>query len=577
MQKNFVIEKKSGSVIATENTSLIRKLGAHKGILVLLLFAAALIFPNLGKNALWNDEGDNAYWGLSIKKSGLPVAWDGRNFSSEDLGRLTDNLVMVTLPWLPLYATAASMSVFGETTWAARFPFALAGWATVLALYLLVWRATKDKKTALYSAGMLLLCVPFLLYTRSCRYYAFVMLFTCLALWAFLKLDDRRKAPVFALLILLLFYSLYLPAICVLSALVFLTLVYKPFHKYRRGLWVSLLIVIPCTLPWLLWTYSRFSGDVSALPLSSGELIPRVGQVMIEVGAVAPLLGWVVFLFMRKKDLLKKNAPLLVLCGTVFAVSVFADICMHDAGRMAMLGIRHYCVIIPLAAVISALLVLCTGRMRWQTNVILLLVLGATHLGGNLLPWLVFRLKNPDATPKRAGMIHVPKFWWQIVFRGEIPGYLLELCKDNPGIVDVICQTLLEKASPGDKLLVNYEGESIYFYTRMPQAGKLDPSHPAYQLAKQHKVPDYVFDVGAANWVVWRPIWGSYRNSYSHILRAKVSWQAGKKSVTEVARIKDAGWENRPNLYYHRFPVFGYIYTGAWPNSPPDAIILHVE
>ncbi len=562
----------------TENNSLIRKLGAHKGILVLLFFAAALIFPNLGRDVLWNDEGDTAYWGLSIKHSGLPLAWDGRNFIAEDPGGLTENLVYVALPWLTPYITAASMALFGETTWAARFPFALAGWATVLALYLLVWRATKEKKTALYSAGMLLLCVPFLLYARSCRYYALVMLFTCLALWLFLRLDNLRKVPVFALLIILLFYSLYLPAICVLSALLFLTLVYKPFHKYRKGLWISLLIVIPCTLPWLLWTYSSFVKEVSALPLSSGELISRAGQVLIEAGAAAPLLGWLVLLFSGKKLLLKKNAPLLVLCGTVFAVFVSADICMHSAYTMSLTGIRYYTGIIPLAAVISGLLVLCTDRMRWQTNVILLLALGATHLGGNFLPWLMFRSENPDGTSvEKTRMIHVPKVWWQMVFRCEIPGYLLELCRDNPGTVDAICEVLREHANSNDTLFVNYEWESIYFYTRMPQAGKLAPEDPVCRIARRHGVPDYVFDAGAANWVVWRPAWGSYRKGDDHIRQAETSWRTQRKTVTEIARIKDTIWENQPNLYYHRFPVFRYIYSGVRPDFVPDAVIFRVE
>ena len=565
-------------MLTAENNSLIRKLGAHKGILVLLLLAAALIFPNLGRDVLWNDEGDTAYWGLSIKHSGLPLAWDGRNFSSEDTVGLTEDLVYVNMPWLSLYAAAASISLFGETAFAARLPFALAGWVTVLALYLLVWRATKEKKAALYSAGMLLLSVPFFLYARSCRYYAFVMLFTCLALWLFLKLDSLRKVPVFALVIILLFYSLYLPAICVLAALIFLTLAYKPFHKYRKGLWISLLIVIPCTVPWLLWTYSHFSKDVSTLPLSSGELISRAGQVMIEVGAAAPLLGWLALLFMGKKPLLKKNAPLLVLCGTVFAAFVSADICMHDAYNMALRGIRHYTGIIPLAAVISGLLVLCTGRTRRQTNVFLFLVLGATHLGGNFLPWIMFRSEYPDGTnPEKSKMIHVPKFWWQMVSRCEIPGYLLELCRDNPGTVDEICKVLREHASPNDTLFVNYEWESIYFHTRMPQAGKLDPSLPGYRIAKQHKVPDYVFNTDAAIWVVWRPGWGFAYNGTLHILQARDSWRAQGKKMTEVARIKDTIWENRENLYDHRFPVFGHIYSGVRPDSFPDAVIYRVE
>jgi hypothetical protein len=549
----------------------------HKGILLLLLLAAALIFPNLGRDALWNDEGDTAYWGLSIMHSGLPLAWDGRNFDAQDPGGFTDNLVYVALPWVTPYITAASMLLFGETAWAARFPCAMAGLGTVLMLYLLVLRATGEKKTALYSAAMLLLCVLFFLYARSCRYYAFIMLFTCAALWAFLKLDVPRRVPLFALSTILLFYSLYPPAICVLAALAFLTVVYKPFHKYRRGFWLSLLIIVPATLPWLLYIYYTLS-DITPLPLSLEELSSRVGQVMIEVGVAAPLLGWLGLLVLAKKPLLKKSRDLLVLCGTTMVALASADICMHDTVKMAMFGIRHYSGIIPLAAAMSSLLVLCIGRTRWQTNVILLLVLGATHLGGNLLPWLMFKSEDLAGTNlQKTYRLHVPKVWWQMIFRCEIPGYLLELCRDNPGAVNEICKVLREHANPNDTLFVNYEWESIYFYTRMPQAGKLAPEDPVYKTARQHEIPEYVFDASAANWVVWRPVWGWHRYGDNHMQRALAVWAKQGRTVTEVARIKETVWENRPNLYYHRFPVFGYIYQGFSSGSFSDAVILRVK
>jgi hypothetical protein len=544
-----------------------------------LLFAAGLIFPNLGRDALWNDEGDTAYRGLSVCQSGRPLAWDGTHFNAEDAHAVTEDLTLATLPWLPFYATAASMTLFGETTWAVRLPFALAGWVTILMVYLLTWHTVKNKNTALCSAGLLLLSVQFLLYARSCRYYAFVMLFTCLALWFFLKLDNRRKIPVFSLTIILLFHSLYLPAICVLAALAALTVVYTPFHKYRRGFWLSLLITVPATLPWLLWVLPRLGADTEGTLSSLSELGPRVAQSMIEVSIAAPLLGWIGLLFLVKKPFLKNGGDLLVLCGTVTATFVCADICIHNPDQMANMGLRHSSGIIPLAAIISSVLVFSAGHTVWKRNVILLLLLGTTHLGGNFFPWLI--LKSEHSTNKKASktkLIHAPDRWWKMVFRCEIPGYFLELCTDNPGTTTAICQTLLKHANPDDILFANYAWEPLYFYTRMPQAGKLgDPSHPAYEIARRHDLPNYVFDASAADWVVWRPGWSFYRNGEEQLYQALVAWKGQGKTWTEIARIKDTLWENRPNVYYHRFPVFGYIYPGTWPTSFPEAVILRVE
>ena len=52
------------------NPSIRAVLASHRGLVIVLLCAAALIFPNLGKDTLWNDEGDTAYWALSLNLGG---------------------------------------------------------------------------------------------------------------------------------------------------------------------------------------------------------------------------------------------------------------------------------------------------------------------------------------------------------------------------------------------------------------------------------------------------------------------------------------------------------------------------
>jgi hypothetical protein len=250
---------------------------------------------------------------------------------------------------------------------------------------------------------------------------------------------------------------------------------------------------------------------------------------------------------------------------------------MHSADQMATFGLRHYCGIIPLAAVLSGLLIVCTDRKLWAT-MLLMLLLGATHLGGNFFPWFISRSENQDrATLKKITQMHVPDHWLKMVFRYEIPGYLLELFIDNPGTTTEICKVLLEQTAPGDKLFVNYAWEPIYFYTRLQQVGKLAPISPAYKLARQHGVPEEVADASAADWAVWRSGWGFYQYGDKHWKYARAQWKKQGKTLTEVARIKDTLWENRPNLYFHRFPGFGYLYPNPWPVSFPDAVIYHVE
>src|SRR6185436_14799899 len=113
----------------TETSSRVPR---HAAIGIVLVVAAALTFPSLGRDALWADEGDTAVLAASILKFGVPTAWDGVTFSDSDYGdRLTADFVMVSHPWVQYYAVAAAFAVFGESAFAARVPFALAGVLTI--------------------------------------------------------------------------------------------------------------------------------------------------------------------------------------------------------------------------------------------------------------------------------------------------------------------------------------------------------------------------------------------------------------------------------------------------------------
>src|SRR6202140_5385094 len=132
------------------------KLPRHWPLAVVGIIGAVFIFTNLGSDYLWEDEGDTAALASNILKFGVPKAWDGAAFLDSDHGaRLNRDLVMVTHPWVQYYLTAASFLVFGQNTFAARFPFAVAGWMSILFVYLFVWQVTGNRWAA-FSAAVLL-------------------------------------------------------------------------------------------------------------------------------------------------------------------------------------------------------------------------------------------------------------------------------------------------------------------------------------------------------------------------------------------------------------------------------------
>src|SRR6266513_2660839 len=178
--------------------SLIRRvsdsLRAHWPFVTVAVLGLALLFTNLGTDYLWADEGDTAVLASSILKSGVPKAWDGVTFTDSDFGaRVNNDLVMVSSPWLQYYLAAASFWLFGENTFAARLPFAFAGWLTILLVYRLIWQSTADRRAALCGAILMICSVQFLLFCRQSRYYALAMLFTLLLIETFLRMKTSRQ------------------------------------------------------------------------------------------------------------------------------------------------------------------------------------------------------------------------------------------------------------------------------------------------------------------------------------------------------------------------------------------------
>src|SRR5262245_769999 len=165
--------------------------------------AAALLFWNLTDTYLWQDEANTAVLAVRLFKYGRPLAYDGRNLLSDDnfaamdrrsidertrdpapavadcirRGAMTRDHMWTYHPWGQFVLAGLSIAVLGQTTFAARFPFALAGLATVLALYWLVRRYLGSAHIAALSCALLTLNVYWLLHSRQSRYYPLSSLF----------------------------------------------------------------------------------------------------------------------------------------------------------------------------------------------------------------------------------------------------------------------------------------------------------------------------------------------------------------------------------------------------------------
>ena len=200
------------------SSPIIRESGAGRRLEVLApaiiaILAAILLFWALTEKYLWQDEAATAVLAVRMLKYGRPIAYDGKNLLTIDMQDDDDDSALAvrtkdpqaaidyyvaqgnfksdtTWKWQPwgLFAIAAvSIKLLGQTTLAARLPFALAGLATVPLLFYLVRRQFGSLRAAAL-ASMLLVCNTFwILHARQCRYYSVSGLFLVLTLAAYAR------------------------------------------------------------------------------------------------------------------------------------------------------------------------------------------------------------------------------------------------------------------------------------------------------------------------------------------------------------------------------------------------------
>lgn len=555
------------------------------------MIGAVLMFTNLGSNYLWEDEGDTAALAVNILKFGVPKAWDGVSFLDSDKGaRLNEELVMVSHPWLQYYLTAASFALFGENNCAARLPFALAGWLTILATYLCVYDLTQNRWTSVCSSALLTGSVQFLLFCRQCRYYPLSMFLGCLLVWIFFRMRSARPTVLFAVISILLFHS-HPFGIVLVGALGLISFGCPSFASQRRFYCLASPAIAIFTLPWIALAHSGYAEN-SQLARSAAQFCGRLVQYVIECASVTPLVGIVILGLIcalrwalqaktgdpgsekPQQELLGKNQSglLLVTFVTLFCYDVTIA-STESTDDLWHIGIRYTTAIMPLTAMAAAVLIMKISRARVAIWLSILLLFLLTTVA-QMTPWIFWGRKVATFDGKEVIEAHLPRNYAdRFLNTGYLLAFLRELRQENPGTFAKICQFLRENAKAGDVVITNYDWEPLYFYTRLPQALKVFPDYPIYQATKQKGLPDYVFDIDCVRWVIWRPIWDGYLGFFGYEVSRQIL--QGGAQVTEVAQFEETIWENRPEVHLHRFPEEIYFFTA--PENYPRAGIYRVD
>jgi 4-amino-4-deoxy-L-arabinose transferase-like glycosyltransferase len=570
--------------------SLIRRaydrLRAHWPFVTVAVLGLALLLTNLGTDYLWADEGDTAVLASSVLKFGVPKAWDGVTFTDSDLGaRENQQLVMVGTPWVQYYVAAASFLLFGQNTFATRLPFALAGWFTVLLGFQLIRRLTGDWKAA-FSGALLMLCsVQFLLYAREARYYALSMLFTCWLISIFFRMKSARDSILFAAVAVLLFHT-HPVGTAVLAALAVLTLTYSPLSEQRRWFWLACAPVLVFTVPWFF--YARLGYTQMSTPLRAvGELFARIVQYLLETASITPLVGIIALLFVlliqwrRERSQIHASSPgsgdeeasrgsetepthsprsnvflnpqergfLLLVGASILCFAVIISL-TQEVTSLRIIGLRYTAAVVPLLALVAGMLIAKVSRGKPAVWISLLVVFTITRLD-QIVPWTSWNTSGIFRFGQYTVAIHVPSTPLNRFIDTGLLRFGCNLWYANPGTMGRSCEFLRRYAQPGDVVITNYESEPLYFYTRLPQGLKILANAPVYEAARGQHLPEYVFGVARARWIVWRFAWDGYFGiTWPEVEQALISRGA---RITEMMRIKETGWENRENAFFYRF------------------------
>lgn len=504
----------------------------------ILLCASFLFLYRLDHRPLWQDEAETACLARSVLEHGVPLAFDGKNFISQEEGReFGSDTLWRWSPWLQIYIAAGAFRVGGFTTEAGRFPCALAGLACVAMAFLLIRGRFEDPAWALIAALILATSVVFILFSRQCRYYSMGALLATVSVHAFLGDWQSRWKPAATLVLALclLFYANYLLFFCYAgSAGLAAILVYRnrlPLVRVSMLAFAAALLLLPGIF---LFRLGQQSGmlDFTLIFGSLGRYFSDCFQFIVPL----PLV--LVLLWKWRDAVLKGRLP--EDPGERFALFLALIILFNVTVMLAIPQQEHRYLLhlYPLAAMLLA----WVTRRLWNRQKLAAVLLGLMLAFTNWLHILPMDWLGIVNRPWQNGptMLTSPNIPLRL--------FLTELFSDYPDVNGSLIGFFNAHARPGDTILTTYGDLSLQFYTGCRVIGGLQGPAPL-----RGKTPD---------WVVKRHYTRRNRELMLNASESAALEYIGRSLEYEAITLPcpDEMYGNRADPYYHRFIPEGEPY-----------------
>jgi len=516
--------------------------------------AAVLILSNLDNMYLWVDESYTAMLSLNVLRFGYPLAWDGRYVISVVNGLdLDSNYTVISHGWLPYYPVALAYLLLGASTFAGRLAMALFGLAAVPATYLLALRVSKNRSVANSTVLLLVLFVPFLLYSRQARYYPMVMFGAALFLAAYLSLlETERGRPWRGYWLLYVaagvwnFQSHYAALFGLVPAIAVHLLIFgRRSYGSRYVISASMAIAAAAGL-WLVfappWGYVGLQSEGRSFARAASNAAHYLSQINDYYFPLlfVPLLGLLLVRRAGRRLALSSGYTLCILViGSMVAFLAFSSPSVY---------LRYLAATVPLYPLLMAGI---AERLRaWRPAaawaVLALFVLSNVW---NILPWLGVRAAAavlPAELPFVRALRDTAAN--NLVLRSWLAEYAYEITHDYDGPTEGIVTYLGRYAEPDDTVLTTYDWDSIAFYTglRIINYYNRDDAAGAATWRSPYE----------ADWVIPRKYWPP--DTFGYMLGQPMADEAFWKHVEAryekiVLPYPDIPWENDPQMWYHKF------------------------
>lgn len=449
--------------------------------------ALFLIFYHLGERPMWGDELTTALLSVNIIKFGLPKVSDGKNsitymgegIDSDKYGNWT------WTPWLAEYLTAVSFKLFGQTTAAARLPFAIIGFICVALMAFVVWRIYGSHEISLMSMLFLTTSEVFILHVRQCRYYSLIVAAEIVFIWGvYVLLKGRRQAgtALLAAALTVQFYSNYIViAGSIVALCVLLATIYRRYDGVLRGGAAAFIIFSALSMPWILyarpWRQAGHTGNENIVE----KVVYYLWEMNFHIVALIIFLVPLIYQLIKPHDEQRVRQPAddVQLYLWILIPSVAATVSLAPG-----VFLRYLLPLLPASLILqSVILKRCLGRGACGrvVRVALVLVLCLTNFAA-YYPFYPIKLLDPSNVPFK---IHSPGLSLPTLIRATYTPY-----SDRPG--DVI-KFLKKEGAEGQSVLTSDSGMSLIFYNGMRIINSSTES-----LENLKELPDWIFTESAA-------------------------------------------------------------------------------